>query len=62
MSVSLIKNGNFPALSKWTGTTNQQAEMINSTYKSNDDVYSRVDTLKNDSNLKSLPFQRKSTE
>ena len=25
--------------------------MINSTYKSNDDVYSRVDTLKSDSNL-----------
>ena len=39
-----------------TGITNQQAEMINSTYKSNDDVYSRVDTLKSDSNLNTLPF------
>ena len=46
----------------WTGTTNQQAEMINSTNKSNDDVYSRVDTLKSNSNLNTLPFPRKSTE
>ena len=36
--------------------------MINSTYKSNDDVYSRVDTLRSDSNLNTLPFARKSTE
>ena len=35
--------------------------MINSTFKSNDDVYSRVDTLKSDSNLNTLPFPRKST-
>ena len=46
---------------RWTGITNQQAEMINSTYKSND-VYSRVDTLKSDSNLNTLPFTRKSTD
>ena len=38
-----------------TGITIQQAEMINSTYQSNDDVYSRVDTLKSDSNLNTLP-------
>ena len=37
------------------GITIQQAEMINSTYQSNDDVYSRVDTLKSDSNLNTLP-------
>ena len=30
--------------------------------KSNDDVYSRVDILKSDSNLNTLPFRRKSTE
>ena len=47
---------------KWTGITNQQAELINSTYKSNDGVYSRVDTLKSDSNLNTFPFPRKSTE
>ena len=39
---------------KWTGITNQEAEMINLTYKSNDAVYSRVDTLKSDSNLITL--------
>ena len=47
---------------RWTGITNQQAEMINLTYKSYDDVSSRVDTLKSDSNLNTLPFPRKSTE
>ena len=36
--------------------------MINSTYKFNEDVYSRVDTLKSNSNLNTLPFPRKSTE
>ena len=36
---------------EWTGITSQQAEMINSTYRSNDDVYSRVDTLKSDYNF-----------
>ena len=41
----------------WTGITNQQAEMINSTYKSNDDVYSRVDTIKSDSNW-NTPFSK----
>ena len=45
-----------------TGITNQQAEMINSTCKSNDDVYSRINTLKSDSNLNTLSFTRKSTE
>ena len=34
----------------WTWITNQQAAMINSTKKSNDDVYSKVDTLKSDAN------------
>ena len=47
---------------KWTGITNQQTEMINSTYKSNNGVYSRADTLKSDSNLNTLPVPRKSTE
>ena len=45
-----------------TAITNQQAEMINSTCKSNDDVYTRVNTLKRDSDLNTLPFPRKSTE
>ena len=36
---------------------NQQVEMINSTYKSNDDLYSRVDNLKSDSNLNTLLIQ-----
>ena len=45
-----------------TWITNQQAEMINFTYKSNDDVYTRVDTLKSESDLNTLPFPRKSTE
>ena len=35
---------------EWTGVTNQQAEMINSTWKSNDVIYNRADTLKSDSN------------
>ena len=47
---------------KWTGITNQQAHIINSIYKSNDDVYSRVDILKSDSNINTLPFPKKSTE
>ena len=47
---------------KQTGITNHQAEMIISTYKCNGDVYSRLDTLKSDSNLKTLPFPRNSTE
>ena len=47
---------------RWTGITNQRAEMINLTYKSYDDVSSRVDTLKSDSTLNTLPFPRKSTE
>ena len=34
----------------WTGVTNQQSEMINSTKKSNDAIYNRADTLKSDSN------------
>ena len=39
--------GNFL---QWTGISNEQAEMIYSSDKSNDDVYSRVDTLKSDWN------------
>ena len=35
---------------RWTGVTNQQAEMINSTKKSNDVIYNTADTLKSDSN------------
>ena len=46
----------------WTGITNQEDEMINSTWKSNDNVYSRVETLKTDSNLNTLPFPKKSGE
>ena len=34
----------------WTGVTNQQAEMVNSTWKSNDGIYNRADSLKSDSN------------
>ena len=33
----------------WTGVRNQQAEMINSTSKSNDVIYDRADTVKYDS-------------
>ena len=35
---------------EWTGVTNQQAEMINSTWKSDNGIYNRADTLKSDSN------------
>ena len=35
---------------KWTGVTYQQAEMINSTWKCNDAIYNRENTLKSDSN------------
>ena len=49
-------------LYQWTGITNQQPEMITSTNKSNEDVYSGIYTLKSDSNLNALPFPRKSTE
>ena len=34
---------------KWTGVTNQQAEMMNLTQKPNDVIYNRADTLKSDS-------------
>ena len=54
--VDKTKN-NFHAYDELTGITNQQAQMINSTYKSNDDVDSRADTLKSDSNLKT-PFSK----
>ena len=37
--ISLSQLDNGWKLLWWTGITNQQAEMINSTYKSNDDVY-----------------------
>ena len=46
-----IGNNIKPSLltKRWTGVTNQPAEMINSTYKSIDVIYDWADTLKSDS-------------
>ena len=46
----LDQNFKLIKLILWTGVTNQQAEMINSTLKSSDVIYNRADTLKSDWN------------
>ena len=56
-STKIIKNASHVIIN-WDN--NQQAEMINSTYKSYDDVQGIADTLKSDSNYDNLQSPRKS--